>query len=313
MSKVKFILNDETQVNQKGFRILNAGLNLERFKANPVILADHWNGIGGVIGKWTNIQIEGNQLTAEAEFDEKSELGRRVSEQVADGFIRGCSLGVDPISRDNFQVEPSGTFVLMKGDIYEASIVAIPNNSKALIKLFASQQLMSDEAEQNLLEQLKLNNPMKIALTALAAYIALGFNKVQELEPSQIEEGVLKLKAELDQSQNEVIELKAKIEAYEANKKVEHQKLAAELVDGAIKAGKFPATEREQYMELAIGKPEMAKSIIDRMPGKNSLAGKVEELGGAIPQNLDDFLKLSFNEQMNFKMNFPEEYKKIAE
>lgn len=311
---MKFILNDETKVNQKGFRILNSGLDLERFKSNPVILADHWNGIGGVIGKWTNLQIEGHLLTAEPEFDTKSELGKRVAEQVEDGFVRGCSLGIDPLTRENFKLDDvTGTYVLTRGEVYEASIVAIPNNAKALIKLFASMDLMSSEAEHELFEKLKNHNPMKIKLSALGAYMALGFAQAQELDASDIETGVLKLKADLDQAKSENETLKQKVEAAEAEKKTQHQQLAAELVDGAIKAGKFAATEREQYMELAIAQPAFAKSVIDKMQGKTSLGSTVVELGANVPTNLDDFLKLSFNAQMEFKANYPEEYKKIVE
>ena len=310
---MKFILNDETKVNQKGFRILNAGLDLERFKANPVILGEHFNSISGVIGRWKNIQIEGHQLTAEAEFDLKSEMGKKVAQQVEDGFVRACSLGVDPITRDNFMVEPSGTLVLMRGEVYEASIVAIPNNAKALIKLFASSGNMTTEAENELLNHFKNHNPMKITLSATAAYMALGYSTAKELSADEIEKGVLKLQADLDSANKDRDSYKEKYEKLNDAQKAEKLQLAATLVDEAVKAGKIDATKKAEYEELALLKPELFQDIFGKKAGKQNLSATIETEGPSTVQTLDDFLKLSFPAQMEFKKNFPAEYKKITE
>ena len=310
---MKFILNDETKVNQKGFRILNAGLDLERFKANPVILGEHFNSISGVIGRWKNIQIEGHQLTAEAEFDLKSEMGKKVAQQVEDGFVRACSLGVDPITRDNFMVEPSGTLVLMRGEVYEASIVAIPNNAKALIKLFASSGNMTTEAENELLNHFKNHNPMKILLSATAAYMALGYSTAKELTADEVEKGVLKLQADLDSANKDRDSYKEKYEKLNDAQKAEKLQLAASLVDEAVKAGKIDATKKAEYQELALLKPELFQEIFGKKAGKQNLSATIETEGASVVKSLDDFLKLSFSAQMEFKTNFPDEYKKITE
>ena len=312
-SKVKFILNDETKVNQKGFRILNAGLDLERFKANPVILGEHFNSISGVIGRWKNIQIEGHQLTAEAEFDLKSEMGKKVAQQVEDGFVRACSLGIDPITRDNFMVEPSGTLVLMRGEVYEASIVAIPNNAKALIKLFASSGNMTTEAENELLKHFKNHNPMKILLSATAAYMALGYSTAKELSADEIEKGVLKLQADLDSANKDRDAYKEKYDKLNEAQKAEKIQLAASLVDEAVKAGKIDATKKAEYQELALLKPHLFQEIFGKKAGKQNLSATIDPEGPSNIQTLDDFLKLSFSAQMEFKTNFPDEYKKITE
>ena len=314
MSKVKFILNDETKVNQKGFRILNAGLDLERFKANPVILGEHFNSISGVIGRWINIQIEGHLLTAEAEFDLKSEMGKKVAQQVEDGFVRACSLGVDPITRDNFMVEPSGTLVLMRGEVYEASIVAIPNNAKALIKLFASTSTMTSEAENELFKQIKNHNPMnEILLSATAAYIALGYSEAKKLTANEVEAGILKLQADLDSVKTERDTYKEKYNQLNEAQKAEKIQLAASLVDEAVKAGKIDATKKAEYQELALLKPELFQEIFGKKAGKQNLSATIEQEGASVVKSLDDFLKLSFTAQMEFKTNFPDEYKKITE
>src|SRR5690625_2612189 len=95
---MKFVLNDETKVNQYGFKVLNAGLDLERFKKNPVILDYHHPNNFGVIGRWEDIQIEGHLLTAKPVFDEEDEYSRRIAGKVKRGFLRGASLGLNPYS-----------------------------------------------------------------------------------------------------------------------------------------------------------------------------------------------------------------------
>lgn len=135
MSKFKFILNDETKVNQFGFRVKNSGLRLGRFRANPVILDNHKEGNEAVIGRWENIQIEGHLLTAEAVFDDHDPNAVVIAGKVERGFIKGASLGLDPFSMKNFKAAPDDVYDLVEAEILEASIVAIPNNANALVKL----------------------------------------------------------------------------------------------------------------------------------------------------------------------------------
>ena len=140
MKKFKFILNDETKVNQYGFRVKNLGLRLGRFLDNPVVLDNHGHGNEAVIGRWENIQIEGNLLTAEAVFDDKDENAKTIAGKVERGFIKGASLGLDPFSMNNFQIAPDGVYDLIEAEVMEASIVAIPNNANALVKLYAHKE-----------------------------------------------------------------------------------------------------------------------------------------------------------------------------
>lgn len=66
--KHKFLVSDES-VNSYGFKILTAGIKTERFMRNPVMLSQHENSIGTLIGRWENLQVVDNQLYAEPVFD----------------------------------------------------------------------------------------------------------------------------------------------------------------------------------------------------------------------------------------------------
>lgn len=313
MSKHKFVLNDETKVNQYGFRVLNAGLDLERFRANPVLLDSHraW-GTEGVIGRWENIQVEGNLLTAEAVFNEADPLAKSIADKVAGGFLRGASLGLNPYSMDNF-VSNGAAYDLLKAEVLEASIVSIPNNANA-IKLYAAtdqgmKEIKDSEVPQILLMANEITNykskPMnKIKLTALAA-MAIALNADQEHDVDTVNAGILKLKADLDAANQKI----AGMEQLDADKKA---KLAAEMVDNAIKAGKIEATERETYIQLHAANPDLAKSVIEKLPGKNSLSGQIgNPMNFGEIKSLDDFEKLDLNAQLEFKQTQPEAYKAL--
>lgn len=127
----KFILNDETKVNSYGFRVLNAGIDLLRFSANPVMLDQHVNSTKTVVGRWTNTKIEGANLVANSEFDTDNLEAAELAGKVDRGFIKGASIGVGFDQKD-MVMGRDGVFELTRCEIFEASICAIPSNANAI-------------------------------------------------------------------------------------------------------------------------------------------------------------------------------------
>ena len=249
MSRKKFILNDETKKNQFGFRVRNSGLKLDRFQANPVMLDMH--DPNKVIGRWEEIQIEGNLLTAVAVFDIDDPEAAKIAGKVEREFLKGASLGLDPFNMNNFVIGPDDVYDLVEAEVLEGSVVSIPNNANAItVKLFATSE-MKEFTEQEVseillmaseLSQFNLNNPMKKITLTLSAVSALGLpGNTLEHEESVVSEKIVKLHAEL-----EAEKLKVKgFEELEADKKA---KLSATTVDADIKAGKIDATKRADYL-----------------------------------------------------------------
>ena len=314
MRKFKFILNDENKVNQFGFRVKNAGLDLARFRANPVLLDSHRSyGSESVVGRGEDVQIEGHLLTAEAVFDESDELGKKIADKVANGFLKGASLGLNPHSMDNFQIAPDGTYDLVASEILEASVVSIPNNANA-IKLYAtSKEGMQEIADQDVPEILLMVNEItnhksqkmnKIKLTAFAA-LAIALSADTEHDAEVIGAGILNLKASLDAANQ-------KIEGFEQLEKDKKAKLAADTVDADIKAGKIDATKRPEFLKLHADSPSTYKTVMDAIPAKASLGAQVGN--PTVPtdiKDLDGFEKLSLSAQLEFKEGQPEAYKAL--
>jgi hypothetical protein len=139
-----FILSDES-INDRGYRILTSGINLERFKKNPVMLWMHRRDDGWdltqvlPIGIWENIRKEEGKLLADAKFDENDKFAQLIKSKVENDLIRGCSAGINPVefSSDAKDLEKGQTrATITKCEIYEASIVDMPSN-KNTVRLFS--------------------------------------------------------------------------------------------------------------------------------------------------------------------------------
>lgn len=316
MSRIKFILNDETKVNQYGFRVKNQGLRLGRFRANPVILDSHKEGNEAVIGRWVNIQIEGHLLTAEAEFDEQDPNAQIIASKVERGFLKGASLGLDPFNMNNFVYAPDEVYDLVEAEVLEASIVAIPNNANALVKLYASSQnslreLMDKEVNSILLmasdkTNFKTNNPMKKINLTLPAVAALGLpENTLEHNVEDVNAKIIELKSKLDKAEQ-------KANGYERLEKEKKAKLSADTVDADIKLGKIDATEREGFIKLHSEFPDLYKSTVTNKPAINNLSSQVNNPVSATEvKTFDDFEKLDLSAQLAFKEQNPEAYAKL--
>lgn len=315
MSKHKFILNDENQVNQYGFRVKNSGLNLIRFKANPVILDYHKDGNAAVIGRWENIQIEEHLLTAVAVFDDGDPNAVEIARKVAEGFLRGASLGLNPYSMSNFIIAPDDVYDLVKSEVLEASIVPIPNNANAL-KLYAATDDMMKELQENEVTEIllmasdfsnfNLHNNMKKINLSLAAVIALGLPQTTlEHDVEAVNSGITKLSADLEAANK-------KIQGFEDLEKDKKAKLSADTVDADIVAGKIDATKREDFIKLHAEYPSLYKSTVTEAPVKTNLGAQVNN--PSVPtevKTLEDFQKLDLTAQLTFKESNPEGYKAL--
>jgi len=142
-----FILSDEI-VNDRGSRILTSGIDLDRFKKNPIMLWMHRRDDGWdfsqvlPIGKWENIRIEDDKLMADPVFDENDKFATLIRSKVENDLIKGCSIGINPkeFSEDpKFLVKGQTRATITKCELYEASIVDLPSN-KNTVRLFSASE-----------------------------------------------------------------------------------------------------------------------------------------------------------------------------
>jgi HK97 family phage prohead protease len=309
-----FVLNDENHVNSYGFRIPTKGISLKRFKANPVMLDQHWNSTSAVLGRWKNIKVEDNgQLTAEDEFDTEDEAANKVKGKVDRGFIKGASIGVT-FSRENMKLMPDGTYALTACELYEASIVAVPSNANSL-RLYAAEtgELIPDNEIKLTLSALQKtenfnNNKMEKLVLSAAVLVALGLQNADDV--TAVQNAVTKLAADNT-------DLKTKLEAADKKLKDQAQLQAKTLVSTAIAEGRLTADLEAHFVTLATDNYEVAAKVIASMPAKKSLAAGLAGSGSASAgtttevKTAEDFSKLSLDKQLAWKEANPDAYKAL--
>lgn len=307
-----FVLNDENVVNSYGFRTKNAGLSLDRLRSNPVMLAQHRNNVESVVGRWINIRIEGSKLLADADFDLEDEDAKKLAGKVERGFIRGASMGLLPIGNEPWKLAADGIPDLVSSEAMESSIVAVPSN-RAAVRLYADDGGILTDAEIKLsVEQInvnKLQTMNKIVLTA-QALVLLGIQSTENVtELQNAIESMVKnyeqAKKDLQAKTDEVSQLAAKVQEFENAK-------ATELVDAAINAKKLGADQRDAFLKLAATDYEAAKKLIDAQVARQDLGAQNTPSGQpAAITTLDEFQKLSVQEQLAFKNGNPAAYQKL--
>ena len=93
MSKTKRVRISNESLNSYGTRVLTAGMNVEQYNRNPVLLYMHERG--QVIGYVKDLKVEGDEVTGELMFDEATELSRRCKKQWEFGSLKMVSAGID--------------------------------------------------------------------------------------------------------------------------------------------------------------------------------------------------------------------------
>lgn len=124
-----------SSLNRNGYRVMTQGIRLGNFLKNPVMLYDHnrWNT---PIGRWEDLRVEGDKLTAVPVFDENDPFAMGIKSKFDNGFLFSASIGFKGLkfSKDLADLLPGQEYeTVMESDLLEASIVPIPGNSDATL------------------------------------------------------------------------------------------------------------------------------------------------------------------------------------
>ena len=123
----RFVLSDGKR-DRDNDTISISGWQLSEFKKNPVALAFHDST--KIIGKWHNIKIKDDQLIADLELapDDVGYLQRTINKLIQGGFLKAVSVGFRGLEYK----ERDDGIDFIKQSLFEASVVAIPSNPRAL-------------------------------------------------------------------------------------------------------------------------------------------------------------------------------------
>lgn len=134
MSKGKRVRITNDSLNSYGTRVLTAGMNVEQYQRNPVLLYMHERG--NVIGYVKDLKVEDGEVTGELMFDEASELSVRCKKQYEFGSLKMVSAGLDILETSEdpeLLVQGQTSPTVTKSKLFEVSLVDIGANDDAIV------------------------------------------------------------------------------------------------------------------------------------------------------------------------------------
>jgi hypothetical protein len=322
MTKLTFILNDESVINSYGFQILSSGGKLQRFLDNPVMLSNHLNTNENVIGKWENVKLQDGKIMADSNFDQGSELAIEIAGKVDRGYLKGASMGIIP--NWDSMIDMGGQLMLTEWELAEASIVPVPSNRNSIAIYSADGKLLKQEDVKSLCLSIqekiyKPNNSkknMKKILLSVPALVVLGLSSQPEegVDASIVESKLLSLATDLKSLKSENDSLKAEAKLEKEQRETVKKAAVTQAVELAISAGKITADKKDEFIELGMINEALLNSTLITLTGKTSFSAgvKVPQANGSeIVSSVDDFQKLSLEKQLSFKNDHPDAYKKL--
>ncbi|MDR1102955.1 MAG: hypothetical protein LBL42_04265 [Tannerella sp.] len=307
-----FVLHDET-VNTYGFRMLTSGADLTEFRRNPVMLLDHndWNL---PIGRWENVRVEDGRILADAVFDMKDPRAAQVAGKVEDGFIRAASIGAWPPEEVSDAVElryPGQTGVtVMRWKVREASVVSIGANHNALAFYDRKGKPVNMKDGKNIIQLFDRHNFNSDDMKLLAGILNLADTSTE----NDVASAVRTLIGDRDRLKAENVTLKGRIDKINADGQKAKKEEAVSLVDAAVKDGRIDAKAKDSYLKLFDSDFESAKTALEAVPARQSVAGRIEQARVAGSPALADMEKMSWDELdraeklTELKDHYPEVY-----
>lgn len=303
MSKRVRITNDS--LNSYGTRVLTAGMDIEQYRRNPVLLYMHERG--NVIGFVKDIQVENNEVTGELVFDEVTELSKRCKRQFEFGSLKMVSAGLDIIemSEDSqYLVVGQTSPTIVKSKLFEVSVVDIGANDDALVLKKDGKQITLGRDGECALPLLNTNPIKQEQMEQKKLALQLG------LPETATEDEITAKLGELHAAQEENVRLK---------KEKEELTLASitTLVDRAIDEKRISPDKKEDFVTLGkeIGAKKLS-SIFSAMSPHVKLSAILGHQGTGKAEAPGNYAKLSevpADKLLVLRKEQPEEYKRLYE
>ena len=300
MGKRIRITND--RLNSYGTRVLTAGMDVEQYGRNPVLLYMHERG--NVIGYVKDLRKENGEVTGEPVFDEATELSRRCKKQYEFGSLRMASAGIDIVELSDApehlaqgQTRPTVT----RSKLFEVSLVDIGANDDAIVLCKDGTRVELGRDGECLLPLLNNNKtkPKEMEQKTLALQLGLPETADEAAIAARIAElKAAKEEAETLRKENETLQL-GRVEA---------------AVEKAIAEKRVGEDKRQQFIELGkkIGAEELENTFAAMSPRVK--LGEIVGHGGAQPATTATYKKLSEvpeSELETMREKQPGEYKRL--
>ena len=304
MEKTKRVRISNESLNSYGTRVLTAGMNVDQYNRNPVLLYMHQRG--QVIGCVKDLRVEGDEVTGELVFDEATELSQRCKKQYEFGSLKMVSVGIDilELSEDpKLLVQGQTSPTIAKSKLFEVSLVDIGANDDAIVLQKDGKRIELGKdggVELPLLHNINNNQKTK---TMDQEKLALQLGLPKDADEATITAKLTKLQAD-----------NAEAETLRQERDTLRAARIETLVNAAIAEKKIGEDKKQQFLDLGkkVG-AEVLEQTFDAMSPQVKLSNLVSG-GGASGAGSAEYKKLSdvpTDKLAELKEKNPAQYKKL--
>ena len=302
MSKGKRVRITNDSLNSYGTRVLTAGMNVEQYQRNPVLLYMHERG--NVIGYVKDLKVENGEVTGELMFDEASELSVRCKKQYEFGSLKMVSAGLDILETSEdpeLLVQGQTRPTVTKSKLFEVSLVDVGSNDDAIVLQKDGKKITLGKDSECPLPLLNNNNQNQKQMEQKMVAMQLGL-------PATATEA--EINAKLD-------ELKT---AKEENERLQQKNAALTLasitaaVEKAVGEKRITPDKKDEFVNLGkeVGQ-EKLESILSAISPQMKLSSVIGHQGGAAtePTTYKKLSDVPSGQLTTLRKEQPEEYKRL--
>ena len=302
MSKGKRVRITNDSLNSYGTRVLTAGMNVEQYQRNPVLLYMHERG--NVIGYVKDLKVEDGEVTGELMFDEASELSVRCKKQYEFGSLKMVSAGLDILETSEdpeLLVQGQTRPTVTKSKLFEVSLVDVGSNDDAIVLQKDGKKITLGKDSECPLPLLNNNNQNQKQMEQKMVAMQLGL-------PATATEA--EINAKLD-------ELKT---AKEENERLQQKNAALTLasitaaVEKAVGEKRITPDKKDEFINLGkeVGQ-EKLESILSAISPQMKLSSVIGHQGGAAtePTAYKKLSDVPSGQLTTLRKEQPDEYKRL--
>lgn len=296
MEEHLFVLSDES-INSYDIKVITAGIDLSRFLKNPVMLDGHKNNTDAIIGRWEEVRKEDDRLLAKAVLFEDDST-KRFKKLLDGNFLKSASIGIEVLES---VYEPlSNTVMVLRSELLEASLCAIPSNANALKLSIGGTEVSAD--------QFKKSNQINHNMDEFIKKIAKLLHLSAEEKPNQ--EVMLKAVSEIKDQNRQLLEEKEQLlQALNTQKQQEIEN----IIDKALVEHKITASQKEGFVDLAANNIDLAKKVLSALKPYQTLAGRTSTASNSSEKTYEDLLKSDTAALSRLKKENPERYQELRQ
>lgn len=302
MSKGKRVRITNDSLNSYGTRVLTAGMNVEQYQRNPVLLYMHERG--NVIGYVKDLKVEDGEVTGELMFDEASELSVRCKKQYEFGSLKMVSAGLDILETSEdpeLLVQGQTRPTVTKSKLFEVSLVDVGSNDDAIVLQKDGKKITLGKDSECPLPLLNNNNQKQKQMEQKMVAMQLGL-------PATATEA--EINAKLD-------ELKT---AKEENERLQQKNAALTLasitaaVEKAVGEKRITPDKKDEFINLGkeVGQEKLER-ILSAISPQMKLSSVIGHQGGAAtePTTYKKLSDVPSGQLITLRKEQPDEYKRL--